>query len=154
MTTAIATGEIRLAEGADIGRIIELGKENVPRGTYRDKLILNDHMLRYFIGNVLKDENSRCIVYEFEGEVEGVFAFSTFPNFFSFGGAMVANMIIWSVAKRFRGRVSMKLLSHGQREARKMGAVIFLLTGPSREFAQLCEHSGYEFFEATYMRTL
>lgn len=145
---------MRLAESQDIARIIELGKENVPRGTYRDKLILNDHMLRLFVGNVLKEESSRCIVYEFEERVEGVFAFSTFPNFFSFGGAFVANMIIWSVAKKFRGRISMKLLSHAQREARKMGATIFLLTGPTREFAQLCEHSGYEFFEATYMRTL
>lgn len=66
----------------------------------------------------------------------------------------MANMVIWSVAKPFRGKVSMKLLSYAQKEARKMGASRLIMTGPDESFGKLAEHCGFEFFESAFMKEL
>ena len=150
----IEQGSIRLAESQDIPQIVELGWENAGATGYRAKMVYNANTLRMFVGTVLADQQARCIVYEHAGAIQGVFAFTTFPNFYQFGGALIASMIIWSVAKRFRGRVSMRLLSHAQREARKLGATRLILTGPGKQFQKLAEHCGYEYLESSYMVVL
>jgi hypothetical protein len=148
---ALETATIRQAESQDIGRIIELVWANVEEGQYKRKIVFDPIILRYFVGGLMADEKAKVLVYEHEGTVQGVFAFTTFPNYFYFAGQLVASMVVWSVAKRFRGRPSMKLLSWGQREARKLGAKYMLLTGPTEAFSELCKHCGYDYLESTHM---
>jgi hypothetical protein len=147
----IVAGIYRCAESQDIARIIELGAENVRNERYKNQLVHDPIALRLFVGSVLADENSRAIVYDYEDRVEGIFAFSTMPNFYYFGGELTANMVIWSVAKRFRGLVSLKLLSYAQKEAKKMGVKRMIMTGPDESFKHLAEHCGYEFLESAFM---
>jgi hypothetical protein len=152
---ALATEHIlRRAESQDIPRIIELVWANVEEGPYKDKIIFDEHKVSMFVGQLLADEGARVLVSEHEGRINGVFSFTTFPNFFYFAGQLVASMVVWSVEKAFRGRVSMRLLSQGQREARQMGAKYMILTGAKEEFAKLCEHCGYSYLESSHILEL
>lgn len=148
------TGKYRFAESQDIPRIIELGKRNVSNERYRKQLVDDDISIRLFVGSILADDNSRAIVYEFDGVVQGIFAFTASQNFYYFGGKLVANMVIWSVAEPFRGKVSIKLLSYAQREARKMDVTRLIMTGPDAAFGSLAKHCGFEFLESAFIKEL
>jgi hypothetical protein len=154
MDTITTNSVIRLAQSQDISEIIEVVWANVPPGPYKDKIIFKGETLRAFVGALLADDMARVIVYERDGAILGVFAFTCFPNFFYFAGQLVASMVVWSVAKPSRGRISMKLLSFGQREAKNLGAKYMVLTGPSTSFDELCGHCGYSFLETSHIREL
>lgn len=141
----------RLAESQDIPRIIELGNQNVTNARYRKQIVYDPTALRLFVGAILADENARTIVYERNGKVQGVFAFTTTPNFYYFGGELTANMVIWSVAEECRGMASIKLLFMAKAEARKMGVKRLIITGPDKSFGKLAKHCGFEFLESAYM---
>lgn len=144
---------LRRAESQDIPRIIELVWANVAEGPYKRQIVFNQDTLRAFVGALMADEQARVIVYENDG-IQGVFAFTTFPNFYYFAGQIVASMVVWSVAKKYRGRASIKLLHEGQRAAKELGAKYMLLTGPTASFDGLCEHCGYSFLESSFIKEL
>jgi hypothetical protein len=154
MDTITTNSVIRLAQSQDIQKIIEVVWANVSPGSYKDKIIFKGETLRAFVGALLADDMARVIVYERDGAILGVFAFTVFPNFFYFAGQLVASMVVWSVAKPARGRISMKLLSFGQREAKNLGAKYMVLTGPNTSFDELCCHCGYSFLETSHIREL
>lgn len=145
---------IRLAESQDIDAIIELAWSNVPEGRYKSRIIYDKPKLRMFVGAILADDRARCLVWDECGEVRGVFAFTTFPNFYYFAGQIVANMVIWSVAPQSRGKKSLALLEEAEKEARSLGAKRLLLTGPGENFRKLSEHCGYEFMESIFVKEL
>lgn len=153
METCTAVGILRWAESQDIPRIIELVWQNVEEGPYKKQIVFNQNILRAFVGALMADEQARVIVYEHDG-IQGVFAFTTFPNFYYFAGQVVASMVVWSVARPFRGRASIKLLKEGQRAAKELGAKYMLLTGPTASFDGLCEHCGYSFLESSFIKEL
>ena len=154
MSTVTANSVIRLAESQDIPEIIELAWANAAPGPFKDKIIFKGETLRAFVGALLADDMARVIVYERRGTILGVFAFTCFPNFYYFAGQLVASMVVWSVAKPSRGRISMKLLSFGQREAKKLGAKYMVLNGPSVAFDELVCHCGYSFLESSHIKEL
>jgi N-acetylglutamate synthase-like GNAT family acetyltransferase len=150
----ILTSGIRLAESKDIGRLIELVWANVEEGPYKKKIVFKEHTLRMFVGALLADEKARFLVYEHDGKVQGAFAFTTFPNYFYFAGQIVASMVVWSVAKPFRGRVSMKLLRRAKIEARELDAKYLVVNGATEKFASLCKHCGFSFLESSHIMEL
>ena len=153
METDCINSVLRRAESQDIPRIIELVWQNVEEGPYKRQIVFNQTTLRAFVGALLADEQARVLVYEHEW-IQGVFAFTTFPNFYYFAGQIVASMVVWSVAKKFRGRASIKLLKEGQKAAKELGAKYMLLTGPTASFDGLCEHCGYSFLESSFIKEL
>ena len=154
MDTASLVSTIRLAESGDIPRLVALAWENVKEGPYKRKIVFDENILRLFVAQLLADEEACFLVYEHEGTIQGMFAFTTFPNFYYFGGQRVASMVIWSVAEKFRGRPSLKLLRRGEEEARKLGATYMILTGPTDVFSALSKHCGYSYLESSHMREL
>ena len=145
---------IRRANSSDIDRIVELGWRNVEPGAYRDLIEFDERKVRMFVGAILGDEKARFLVWDERGSVVGMFAFTTFHNFYYFAGRLVANMVIWSVAPEHRGRTSLKLLQAAETEARMMGAKYMLLTGPSGKFDKLSRHCKYDYMEASYIKGL
>ncbi len=145
---------IRRAESTDIDAIIELGWSNVAVETYKSKLLYDKRCMRMYVGAVLYDDGARCLVLTDGEKIIGVFAFTTFPNFFYFAGLTVANMIIWSVAREFRGRRSLALLEEAERQAREMGASYMLLTGPDERFGGLVHRLGYDYLESSHIKEL
>lgn len=143
-------GIYRLAESQDIPRIIELGNKNVKNARYRRQIVYDPLALHLFVGSIMASDTARTIVYDRDG-VQGVFAFTTCPNFYYFGGQLVANMVIWSVSEECRGMVSIKLLFMAKAEARKMGVKRMIMTGPDKRFGKLAKHCGFEFLESAFM---
>lgn len=151
---AVQVGTIRLAILEDVPRLVELAWANVGDGPYKRKIAFDENIARMFIANVISDDEARVLAYEHEGKVEGMFGFTTFPNFYYFAGARVASMVIWSVSHRFRGRPSIELLKRGEEEARKLDAKHMILTGPTAQFDKLCKHCGYGFLESSHIKEL
>lgn len=145
---------IRRAGSQDIDAIIELGWANVADGKYKSKIVYDKQKLRMFVGAIMADDRARLLVWDEGGALAGMFAFTTFPNFYYFAGQVVANMVIWSVAKEFRGRKSLALLYEAEKEARAMGAKYMLLTGPGENFGKLTERLGYDYLESTHIKGL
>lgn len=145
---------IRRAESTDIDAIIDLGWRNVADEKYKSKLVYDQRRMRMYVGVVLADDNARWLVLAEGEKIVGQFAFTTFPNFYYFAGQKVANMIIWSMAKEFRGRRSLALLEEGEREAREMGAKYMLLTGPGEKFGELTHRLGYDYMESSHIKEL
>lgn len=145
---------IRRAESQDIDAIIELAWSNVPEGCYKSRIIYDKQKLRMFVGAIMADDAARLFVCEEHGELKGLFAFTTFPNFYYFGGELMANMVIWSVAPQSRGRKSIALLRAAEKEASEMGAKRFLLTGPGLRFENLAKHCGYDYMESIVVKEL
>lgn len=150
---ALAT-EIRRAESQDIDRIIELAWANVEEGAYKSKIVFDAEKLQLFVGALLADEQARVLVYEHDGVIEGVFAFTTFANYFYFAGRIVASMVVWSVAQRFRRRASMQLLYRAKDDARDLGVRYFVMNGADEKFAKLAKHCGFDFLESSYIMEL
>jgi hypothetical protein len=145
---------IRRAESRDIDSIITLCWSNVEEGPYKEKIIFDGNKLRMFVGALLADDKARVIVCECEEEIIGAFAFTTFPNYFYFAGKIVASMVVWSVAKRFRGRISMQLLDRAKNEARDLGVQYFVMNGASEKFGALAKHCGFDYLETSYVMEL
>lgn len=145
---------IRRAESTDIDAIIDLGWRNVADEKYKSKLVYDQRRMRMYVGVVLADDRARWLVAEENGEIVGTFAFTTFPNYYVFGGQKVANLIIWSVSPKCRGKVSIVLLRAAEKEARELEAKRMLLTGPGQNFGKLVSRLGYEYFESTFLRSL
>lgn len=145
---------IRRAESRDIDALIELGWRNVPEGRYKNQLIYDKHAMRMFVGAVMADERARWLVCEEDGEICGMFAFTTFPNFYYYAGQVVASMVIWSVAPESRGKKSIALLRAAEEEARSLGAKRLIITGPGEEFRKLSEHCGYPLMESIFVKEL
>ena len=145
---------IRRAESQDIDPIIDLCWNNAPDSPFKQKIKFNRSTLRMFVGALLADTKACVLVCGSGAVIEGVFAFTTFPNFYYLAGEVVASMVVWSVAPRCRGRVSMALKDEGERVARELGAKYMVLNGPSKYFASLCHHCGYSFLEYSYMKEL
>lgn len=150
----IQTGVIRRAESQEIPRLMELGREYLIHGPYKGKMLDDPRTLALFVGQILGDDMARFLVYESEGRIEGMFAFSVFPNYFYFAGQLTANEVVWCVEKAFRRRASMELLKAAEKMAREMGATRMLLTTPTARIGKLYEHCGYTFMEMSYMREL
>lgn len=145
---------IRRAESTDIDAIIALGWANVEEGKYKSKIVFDKRRLRMYVGAILGDEQARFFVLEDCGQIVGMFAFTLFPNYYYFAGQNVANMVIWSVAKRFRGRKSLELLEMAEKEAQAIGAKYMLLTGPGEKFGELTHRLGYDYLESSHIKVL
>lgn len=145
---------IRRAESTDIDAIIELGWKNAENEKYKSKIIYDQQRMRMYVGAILADDRARFLVWEESGKLAGMFAFTLFPNYYYFAGRMVANMVIWSVAKEFRGKRSLMLLEEAEREAREMGAKYMLLTGPGEKFSELTHRLGYDYMESSHIKEL
>lgn len=145
---------IRRAESQDIDAIIDLAWKNVPEGRYKSHIVYDKQKLRMFVGAILADDRARCLVSDADGILAGVFAFTTFPNFYYFAGQIVANMVIWSIAKEFRGKRSLALLEEAEKEARSLGAKYMLLTGPGEKFGELTHRLGYDYLESSHIKEL
>jgi hypothetical protein len=154
MDTACVTSMIRKAEARDVPRIVQLAWENVWDGPYKRKILFDEDISRLFVSELLADPEAAVLVYDHEGTVEGIFGFTTFPNFYYFKGQRIASMVFWSVSDRFRGRQSIRLLKSGEDEARKLGAKRMILTGPSAEFSSLSKHCGYDYLESSHIKEL
>lgn len=145
---------IRRAESTDIDALIELAWANVEEGKYKSKIIYDQRRLRMYVGAILGDDRARFFVWDAGGQIVGMFAFTLFANYYYFAGQTVANMVIWSVAKEFRGRKSLALLEVAEREALDMGAKYMLLTGPGEKFGALTHRLGYEYLESSHIKVL
>lgn len=145
---------IRRAESRDIDQIIDLAWSNVAEGGYKNRIVYDKRTMRMFVGAVMADERARWLVCDEGGKVQGMFAFTTFPNYYYYAGQVIANMVIWSVAPPCRGGKSLALLHAAEAEARSLGAKRLLLTGPGENFRKLSERCGYEFMESIFVKEL
>ncbi len=145
---------IRRGGSTDIDAIIELGWANVGEGKYKDRIVYDQRRLRMFVGAILADDRARLFVCDEDGKIVGIFGFTTFPNYYYFAGQTVANMVIWSMAKAFRGKKSLALLETAENEARAMGAKYMLLTGPGEKFGDLTYRLGYDYLESSHIKEL
>lgn len=153
-SSVLTANGVRRAESQDVDAIIDLCWSNAIEGEFKKKIKFNRVTLRMFVGALLADDKACVLIYERDGAIKGVFAFTTFPNFYYFAGEVVASMVVWSVAPRFRGLVSLLLKENGERVARELGAKYMILSGASKYFASLCNHCGYSFLESSYIKEL
>jgi L-amino acid N-acyltransferase YncA len=145
--------KIREATASDVPRIVEMGKNFLMNGPYRDQLGNPDDATK-FCFSMLVNTKAKIIVSESDGHVTGVFAFIVFPHYFS--GELTSGEMIWYVDPECRkGGAALKLLAEAEKLSRALGSKRMQLTAPSEEVGSLYRFcGGYKKIEVCYQRSL
>lgn len=147
---------IREATTQDIPRLIEMGRQFLLSGPYKD--VIEDHpeTPRQLAEKLLGlPESAKVIVAENRGAISGVLAFIVYPHFYS--GRPTAQEIIWLTDPEERKKFpfdGIALFSYAQKVAKEMGAEYMQFTAPTHEVAQLYELKGYTQIEVGYQKRL
>jgi GNAT superfamily N-acetyltransferase len=144
---------VREALLPDVRSIVDLGTKFLREGPYNDQIENNDQASK-LAASVLGSPNGRILVSEGDGKVNGVFAFITYPHYFT--GEMTALELIWYVEPEARaGGIAIKLLAKAEELARELGVKRMQLTAPTEDVGRLYKYcGGYKKLEVTYQRVL
>ena len=144
---------IREATASDIPRIVEMGRQFLLDGPYRD--VIEDHpeqpakMAEMLLGM----PSAKILVSDEKGELNGVVAFYIYPHFYS--GVPTSQELIWYVSPEARKSFTpICLMRAAQRVSREMGAKYMQFTAPTPEVGKLYEMSGYKQIETGYQKEL
>lgn len=146
---------IREATGADVERVVEMGRRFLLEGPYKEKLADNPGEATMLARRLLGMPNAKIIVLEIDGKVQGVFAFIIFPHYYS--GETIAGEMIWYVEPESRtlGNYGLEILWKAEHVAAKMGAKRMQLTAPTNEVANMYRLlTGYEQVEISFQRDI
>lgn len=144
---------IREATPADIPRIIEMGRNFLLSGPYRDIIADNPEVPLALAKKLVTNPQARILVEEQEGKLVGVFCFILFPHYYS--GLMTAGELIWYVEPEARKTMAgMRLKWEAEILAKKLGAVQMHLTCPVDQEKLFSKLSGYVQVETGYIRKL
>ncbi|KKN66887.1 hypothetical protein LCGC14_0466620 [marine sediment metagenome] len=144
---------IREATPADIPRIIEMGRNFLLSGPYREIIADNPEVPLELAKKLVTNPQARILVEEQEGKLVGVFCFILFPHYYS--GLMTAGELIWYVEPEARKTMAgLRLKWEAETLAKKLGAVQMHLTCPIDQDELFSKLSGYKKVETGYQRTL
>lgn len=149
---------IREATAADIPRIIEMGRNFLLSGPYRDIMPDNPEVATSLAEKLVAYPKAKVLVAEEGGKVIGVFAFVIYPHYYS--GLPTAGELIWHVLPEYRRMTSftngpaLNLLNEAEKLAKEMGAVQMHLTAPTVEVGALYKRRGYQQVEIGFQRAL
>lgn len=144
---------IREALASDIERIVEMGRQFLLEGPYKD--VIEDHPERpvELAHYLMTLPTAKILVSEDDGKVEGVVAFHVYPHFYS--GVTTAQELIWYCTPKVRTSFTpICLMRAAQRIAKDMGAKYMQFTAPTHEVGKLYELSGYKQIEVGYQKEL
>jgi hypothetical protein len=144
---------IREAMATDVARIVEMGRQFLLEGPYKD--IIEDHpeIPTALAEKLLALPNAKILVSVDDGRVEGVVAFILYPHFYS--GIQTAQELIWYCTPEVRHSFTpICLMRAAQRIAKEMGAKYMQFTAPTVEIGKLYEMSGYSQIEVGYQKRL
>lgn len=149
----IAELTIREAQVEDVVRIIELGREFLLKGPYKDQIRDNPDQVVKLIKYLFENQQAaRILIGEEEAKIQGVFCFVIYPHYFS--GELCANELIWYVDPEHRGRLSMELLWAAEKMAHELGAIRMQLTAPTPKVGEIYERCKYKMVEVGYQALL
>ena len=146
---------IREAKQEDIPRIVEIGREFLLSGPYKEIIEDNPEAASQLAERLMSlPESARVLVSYDEGKVTGVLAFIVYPHFYS--GVTTGQEICWIVDPAHRQSLdSICLLRAAQRMAREMGAKYMQFSAPEgTNVGKLYELSGYSVIETGYQKRL
>lgn len=149
---------IRMARPEDAERVVELGRQDLLTGPYRDDIADNPEVPRRLAGLLIDNPMAAVLVAEKAGEVVGVYAMAVAPHFYS--GEMTACMLIWYVMpehrhmKNLRGSVGLRLFHEAEQIAKSMGATRMQVTAPTEEVGLAYKRWGFHPIEVGYQRSL
>ncbi len=142
---------IREAAASDLPFVVEMGREFLKSGPYRDQA--DNPEQAAIIAETVRN-NGHILVSEDESGITGVFAFIVFPHYYT--GELTAGEMIWYVRPEKRsGGIALHLLAMAEKISRAEGVKRMQLTAPSEEIGKLYKYcGGYRKMEVTYQRAL
>jgi len=140
---------IRLACGADIPRLVEMGLRFRRESEYVDVLAENADKMTQLATQLA---NSGCLVVsERDGQIVGMLGYVLYPHFLS--GELVSGEVFWWVEPEHRGE-GLKLLRAAEDRSKSFGATSMQMIAPNERVAALYKRLGYKAVETTYQRPL
>lgn len=144
---------IRKATEADVREIVELGRQFLLDGPYKD--IIEDHpqVPTELAHKLLSLPETACILVDDDHGLNGIVAFIIYPHFYS--GVLTAQEIIWYVKPEARNSfVPIALMRAAERNAREMGAKYMQFSAPTENVGKLYEMCKYKQIEVGYQKEL
>jgi hypothetical protein len=143
---------IREATLMDTVRIVDMGRDFLIRGPYKDMLTDNPSWAVKFVMGLINNPSAKVLVATNNNRVMGVIAFVIIPHYLS--GDLTASELIWYVEPGYRGQVSLELFWAAQKLAKQMGAVNMQFTAPTEAIGAIYRRFGYKQMEVSYQRSL
>lgn len=148
----MSTEGIREATLADVPAIVELGRRSLAEGPYAALVAENPEQFTRLAEQIIS-QAGRVLLWEEDGEVKGLLAFTVGPHFLS--GEVTAGEIMWYVEPESRpGGAAMRLFWAAEELARELGATKMQFTAPTEGVGAVYKRYGYSQVEVLYQKEL
>lgn len=145
----VSTSVIRLAEAAEIPRLLEMGERFHSTSEYSKHVGWDPQKTLELATNLVAQKN--LLVIDSNGSLLGMLGMVFFPHFLS--GEVIAIEVFWWLEPEHRGE-GKKLLKAAEGLARERGAKRMQMIAPNERVGILYKRIGYTFVESAYQKTL
>src|SRR5690348_7160609 len=144
---------IREATVLDLPRIVEMGREFLLSGPYKDHLKDSPEEAAKTAARIYENPSCKILVADDGERAVGIFAYVLFPHYFS--GELTAGELIWFLEPEYRKSwTALQLWMEAEKRAMEAGAIYMQVTAPSEHVAEIYKRRKYEAVEMTYQKKL